>query len=264
MSIGNNIGTPIVVVNRNSDCTPLENIGMSIGKRLYEARKEAGLTQNQLALKSGVKQPTISELERGDSQSSGSLAQMAAALGVNALWLETGKGPKKSSAIPSSAYTGPERRAFQNVRVIPQTIREIPVISLIQAGTAKEISDPYPPGAGFDVEYIDVGDEISEWAFALEIEGNSMMPEFRPGDRVIIDPELSPNPGDFVAAKNSKKEATFKKYRPRGLDATGNMVFELVPLNDDYPTMRSEIEKLEIIGVMVEHRKKYRLSKRKR
>lgn len=88
-----------------------------------------------------------------------------------------------------------------------------------------------------------------------------MLPEFRPGDRVIIDPEMSPSPGDFVVAKNGREEATFKKYRPRGINVEGNTVFELVPLNDDYPTMRSDTEHLEIIGVLVEHRKKYRKSK---
>jgi hypothetical protein len=36
------------------------------------------------------------------------------------------------------------------------------------------------------------------------------------------------------------------------------MVFELVPLNDDYPTMRSDTEHLIVIGVVTEHRKKLR------
>lgn len=161
----------------------------------------------------------------------------------------------------TTEYIGPDRRKFDtNVSRIPPGLRPVPVISEIQAGRLKEIADPYPPGAGFAVEYSDDPD-LSRWAFALEIDGMSMMPEFRPGDRVIIDPELAPNPGDFVAARNTKEEATFKKYRPRGMDANGNMVFELVPLNPDYPTMRSDIEHLEVIGVMVEHRKKFRRSK---
>lgn len=86
-----------------------------------------------------------------------------------------------------------------------------------------------------------------------------MLPEFRPGDRVVIDPSMAPNPGDFVVAKNGHEEATFKKYRPRGRNADGVEVFELVPLNDDYPTLRSDVENLRVIGVMVEHRKRYRV-----
>jgi SOS-response transcriptional repressor LexA len=160
-------------------------------------------------------------------------------------------------AVTSMHHVAQDHRSYdENVSLAPADIRPIPVISPIQAGRLREITDPYPPGAGFDVEY--TSEDVSRWTFALEIEGTSMLPEFRPKDRVIIDPELSPNPGDFVAAKNTKEEATFKKYKLRGIDANGNNIFELVPLNDEYPTLRSDVDHLEIIGVMVEHRKKYR------
>lgn len=134
--------------------------------------------------------------------------------------------------------------------------RPIPVISAIQAGAMREIAEPYAVGAGYATLYAD--DEYSRWAFALEIEGESMLPDFRPGDFVIIEPEWEPRPGDCVAAKNCKEEATFKKYRQRGTDEKGNVVFELVPLNSDYPTVRSDQESLTIIGVMAEHRRKTR------
>ncbi|SUA93122.1 LexA repressor [Pandoraea pulmonicola] len=81
-----------------------------------------------------------------------------------------------------------------------------------------------------------------------------MEPQFREGDRLIVDPAITPRPGDFVIAKNGHEEATFKKYRPRGINALGADVFELVPLNPDYPTINSEHEKVVIIGVVVEHR----------
>ena len=82
-----------------------------------------------------------------------------------------------------------------------------------------------------------------------------MRPDFTPGDRVIIDPDVQPQAGDFVVAKNGEEEATFKKYRVRGSDQTGNAVFELVPLNEDFETMRSDMQPIRIVGVMVEHRK---------
>ena len=85
-----------------------------------------------------------------------------------------------------------------------------------------------------------------------------MLPDFRPGDRVLIDPDVQPRPGDFVAARNTKQEATFKKYRVRGINESGQEVFELVPLNDDYPTLRSDEHHLCVIGTMIEHRRKFR------
>lgn len=116
-----------------------------------------------------------------------------------------------------------------------------------------EIVDSFQPGDAGDWLLTDI--DLSDSAFALDIRGNSMEPEFKDGDRVIIDPEIAPQPGDFVAAKNGEQEATFKKYRPRGMDAHGNIIFELVPLNDDYPTLRSDVQPIRIVGTMVEHRK---------
>lgn len=126
---------------------------------------------------------------------------------------------------------------------------------MIQAGHLTEISSPYEVGDGFDIEFGD--DDASEWAVFVEIKGDSMLPEFKPGDRVRIDPEVSPRPGDFVAARNSELEATFKKYRVRGIDHMGHELFELVPLNDDYPTLRSDEHSLTVIGTMTEHRRDF-------
>jgi SOS-response transcriptional repressor LexA len=58
-----------------------------------------------------------------------------------------------------------------------------------------------------------------------------------------------------VVAKNSQEEATFKKYRPRGVNEQGEQVIELVPLNDDFPSLRSDYTPLQIIGTMMEHRR---------
>ncbi|GKV89318.1 hypothetical protein PEC301619_13000 [Pectobacterium carotovorum subsp. carotovorum] len=81
-----------------------------------------------------------------------------------------------------------------------------------------------------------------------------MQPDFSEGDTVIIDPDVSPIPGDFVVARNGDDEVVFKKYRPRGV-INGTDVFELSPLNDDYPTMRSDETAIRIIGTMIEHRR---------
>jgi len=126
----------------------------------------------------------------------------------------------------------------------------VPLISAVQAGNWKEISDAYATGDA--QEWLMTHLTLSDGAFALEIQGDSMLPKFCPGDRVIIDPAVRPNPGDFVVAKNGDHEATFKKYRPRGMNERGEMVFELAPLNPDYPTMRSDVTPIEIIGTAMQ------------
>jgi SOS-response transcriptional repressor LexA len=153
---------------------------------------------------------------------------------------------------PNIGDTG--REPFdQNVAPAPTEVRRIPIISYVQAGMMTEAFDPFVMGDGFETITTDLN--LSGSAFGLIIKGTSMEPEFKAGDKVIIDPAVSPQPGDFVVAKNTDEEATFKKYRPRGTNERGDMEFELVPLNDDFPTLHSERDHLHVIGVMVEHRK---------
>lgn len=224
-------------------------------ERLYRAAKELKKIGSQAELARALNQSsqTVNNWEaRGISKAG--LVKAQAEIGCSAMWLVTGEG----AMVPggSAAVATTQQPFDQNVKSASMGMRPIPVISAVQAGALTDMESPYPVGAGYAYEYTD--QDLSAWAFALDIEGLSMMPEFRPGDRIIIEPELEPNPGDFVVARNGSQQATFKKYRPRGMNASGNMVFELVPLNEDFPTLRSDIEHLTVIGVMTEHRKKYR------
>ena len=74
---------------------------------------------------------------------------------------------------------------------------------------------------------------------------------------MILDPELPPQPGDFVVAKLDKEDkATFRKYRPRGFDDKGKPVIELAPLNEDYPMLViDQRNRGRVVATMVEHRK---------
>ncbi|MCY1530551.1 transcriptional regulator, y4mF family [compost metagenome] len=65
---------------------------MEYKDRIKAARKHAKLTQVELAKLVGIDQTSISDLERGKSQSSSFNARIAAACGVNPLWLEDDVG----------------------------------------------------------------------------------------------------------------------------------------------------------------------------
>lgn len=131
--------------------------------------------------------------------------------------------------------------------------RKIPLISYVQAGLLTDAADPYVVGDADDWLLTDM--DLSANAFALKIRGESMAPDFREGDVILIDPAIEPLPGDFVVAKNGENEATFKRFRPRGMNERGINVIELVPVNPDYPSIRSDISPVTVIGTMVEHRR---------
>jgi phage repressor protein C with HTH and peptisase S24 domain len=81
----------------------IENCG-TVGERVFACRTERGMTQVELARLSRLTQPTISGLESGESNTSGSLASIAAALGVSALWLETGLGERNISDDATASF----------------------------------------------------------------------------------------------------------------------------------------------------------------
>lgn len=207
-------------------------------ERLYEAartiKKITG--QSGLARALNASPQTVKNWEsRGISKQGILMAQQV--IGCSAVWVETGKGGMQSgSGNTSQALIG---------------TRQIPLLNYVQAGVWTEISNTNVDNTAWLLTDLD----LSALAFALEIKGESMTPDFKEGDRVIIDPVIAPNPGDFVVAQSSDNEATFKKYRPRGINEQGHKVIELVPLNPDFPSIRSDTEPFSIIGTMVEYRR---------
>ncbi|HDZ8834630.1 TPA: helix-turn-helix domain-containing protein [Aeromonas dhakensis] len=221
----------------------------TINDRIAARRRAQKMSQDELARRIGITRVSISKWESGLNQPKGRyLNDLAAALGVTVEWLLTGEG----SAPESSGE--PRIPGYHNVEpaVIYQGKR-IPILSYVQAGNWREMCEQATAFDG-NAEYVSAGGEIGPYGFGLWLRGDSMVPLFKEGDLIIVDPDESPQPGDYVVAKNGSDEATFKKYRPRGIDESGQEVFELVPLNDDYPTMHSDRQHIQIIGVMVEHR----------
>lgn len=212
------------------------------GDRLKAAMEACGMKIPELASVMGLSYQAVKKVLDGNTTAftASNNAEVSRILGINSDWLATGKGAMRPHTDANSA---------------PAEIgsRRIPLVSYVQAG---DWSEPHSPIAAEEpAEYLLTDMKLSENAFALEIKGRSMTPEFNPGDRVIIDPAVAPSPGDYVAAMNGGHEAVFKKYRPRSTDGMGNVVFELTPLNPDYPVMRSDECVIRIVGTMVEHRR---------
>lgn len=201
-----------------------------IGERIAKLRGK--ISQRQLALKAGIEQATLSRIERGEMDLvSPHVAKLAKALAVT-----------------------PEDLIGERSNVAPVRLdgRLVPVLDYIQAGTFAGVA-PYFRDEEM-TDFIPTMGGHSENTFALRVRGESMMPEFREGDIVVIDPEIAPQPEDFVVGKDQGGEATFKRYHRRGVDPnTGNIRFDLVPLNPAYETLHSTEQHIEIVGTMVEH-----------
>ncbi|MGK5024609.1 XRE family transcriptional regulator [Janthinobacterium sp. RB2R34] len=206
------IGTPIFKVNRNTDANARQNIGMSIGSRIREARKNAGLTQKQLCSKVGMSQGALSELETGASIGTTNIATLAHALGVSALWLETGRGDSNLANSPA------ELRGTMPVFLVedrPSDFFQIPHVKLrLQAGVTgfqTEINWSDSGSTGVPRKWIQRKGYDPEKLISIQVQGESMEPTFYEGDTVVInlaDKKLTDN---GVFAINYDGEAVVKR-----------------------------------------------------
>ena len=212
---------------------------ITLGDRIRTLRKGKLMSQHDLARRANVTQGVISGLESGRNTSSVALADIARALDSTVEYLATGIDDRQKT----------DNILFNS----NQKVRAIPIISFVQAGSWKEAVEHGVIGYLFSTS---IG--LSTKSFGVIVSGKSMSPDFNDGDQLTIDTEVFPNPGDAVVALNGKGEATLKKYRPRGLNESGEEVFELVPINSDFATLYSDREKIQIIGTVVEHTRKLR------
>lgn len=132
-SMTDNIGMPMYRVNRQSDIGSYENADMktaireatTLAERVKLARAHARLTQVQLARKTGIKQPTISDLERGEQTGSAYTTQIAHACGVSPLWLATGRGDMNASeAEEEMPLSDDEVRLLGMFRGLPEDFQQ--------------------------------------------------------------------------------------------------------------------------------------------
>ena len=88
--------------------------------------------------------------------------------------------------------------------------KPIPLIGLAQAGRQGFFDDAgYPAGAGWDeIPFPDLADEH---AYALEVSGDSMLPVYRDGDRIVLSPSASLRRGDRVVLKTQTGEVMAKQ-----------------------------------------------------
>jgi len=224
----------------------------SIGKLLREARLKKGLKQIEVAQKAGISQPYYNLIENDKSRppSFYAIEKIAHVLGCD---------PKpliKILEYKQLEYKTKEIEQRKQVLGIKEDRepygkpRQIPVLNSVSTDKLID-TDEYPPD--WADEWIEVDTGVTDpKAFALRVQGNSMEPEFKEGEYVVIAPNIQWENGDYVAVVNPKGEAALKKIRKN----KDHML--LIPENPKYePIVLNEDENPRVIGKVVRKIKKY-------
>ena len=215
--------------------------------RLKFAREQLNLSQQEVADAVGMKQPSYYQLEAGKSKRSRFINDIAKALGTNADWLMYGEGentPKPSRDDLMQKIKDIEGRSTDENHPLPDGMTSaimsggsgmVPILSWVAAGDWSNVE-----AVTFDdaMGYAPKPPNLSKFGFALRVQGQSMLPEFKPGDVIYVEPQtgfLVLKDSDLVIVQcNDDKEATFKQLV---LGETSDDMY-LRPLNPNWPEQR--------------------------
>lgn len=136
------------------------------------------------------------------------------------------------------------REANDNPRL---TNEKVPLLGFAQAGAGGFFDDSgFPSGQGWDMVEFPTSSQGGAGTYALEVQGESMMPLYRDGDILIINPEAQLRRGDRVVVKTKSGEVMAKV-----LSRQSAQKIELTSLNPDHPTRSFVVSEIEWIARII-------------
>lgn len=121
----------------------------------------------------------------------------------------------------------------------------VPLIGIAQAGSGGFFDEAgLPSGDGWDA--VDFPNNNSDSIYALEIQGDSMLPLYRDGDRIIVNPTSSMRRGDRVVVRTLEGEVLAKV-----LARQTAKVLELESLNPEHENRSIKIEELDWVARII-------------
>lgn len=189
----------------------------SIAQRLKQAREAAGMTQPALAEKAGVSQGTIGNIESGLRKRPRELLSIAAALGVNPSWLDTGKGQMRSGVVtPDEGSHGiadaSEKLPLMTDMRAGNTSRRAPVVAWARLGDdLNRDNDEWPIEAMREIHATKPASRKVKW---LEVQDDLLAPKVLKGDLVAVDPLGSPKLDSLVLAMAADGSFMLRFWRP--------------------------------------------------
>lgn len=205
---------------------------MSLHSRIKQARRHAGMTQEQLGRLVGVSKQAVTLWERMRSTPSrDNVMAVARATQTPVSWLLTG-------------HPLPEQTPNGNLVFRDNGGRTVPLVSARQAAT----------GVSPDAETprIPTIFPCSDKAFAIAIVDRANAPLLMPGARVVFDPDLQPEPEDIVLATAGASAAPIIGQLQYVATADG-VTTVVQPINTAFAAERSDKSALTVIAVMSEH-----------
>ena len=209
-------------------------------ERLDEAMRIRDISAAELSRISKVNEGAISQYRAGKYKASQrSLDKLARALNVSIPWLMGADVPMTDEpaapSLPSPAIT--------------EDTVTFPVITSVAAHYDSVSIDESATGEKIEVPRAYLKGRKAEEFCAMRVRGDSMYPDFRNGDIVLVLKQSTMNhSGEIGVISYGDDEMTIKRINY----VDGEDWLEMVPLNPSYPTKKIEgvdLENCHIIGI---------------
>lgn len=219
----------------------------TLAERIKLARDRLNLSQQDVADATGMSQPSYYKIEKGLTKRTTYINELAKVLETNVDWLMYGQGddaPKPSRDDLIQKIKDIENRGADSDNPIPEGTagvqmskhsNMVPILSWVAAGSWSNVE-----AVTFDdaIGHAPRPANLSKYGFALRVQGQSMLPEFKPSDIIYVEPQtgfFALKDSDLVIVQcNDDKEATFKQLV---LGETSDDMY-LKPLNPNWPEQR--------------------------
>jgi phage repressor protein C with HTH and peptisase S24 domain len=170
----------------------------TIADRLTLRMTQLGLTQDQLAKDAKVSQTAIHKLCTGKAKQSRKIVQIAAALGVRADWLETGKGEMLDTGERISTQTAkwvdslgePIAEWNDEADLNPEEFAIIPRFDItVSAGNGHIVTEERQKNKGqaYRVDWLKAMGLKGHDLKSISAKGDSMLPTFGDGCTLLVD-----------------------------------------------------------------------------
>lgn len=138
-----------------------------------------------------------------------------------------------------------EGRSKTGAGSLPMQRSAVPLLGFAQAGAGGFFDDAgFPAGQGWDL--VELPARSTETSYALKVQGDSMLPLYRNGDVLIVEPGAATRKGDRVVVKTNAGEVMAKV-----LDRQTVKSIVLVSLNPDHPDRDIPLHDVEWVARIV-------------
>ncbi len=128
---------------------------------------------------------------------------------------------------------------------VPAHRRSVPLLGFAQAGAGGFFDDAgFPAGQGWDL--VEMPAQSTESSYALQVQGDSMLPLYRNGDVLIVEPGAATRKGDRVVVKTTSGEVMAKVLERQTVKSIA-----LVSLNPDHPDRDIAMRDVEWVARIV-------------